>query len=87
MVGRCACILGGEVAGTVVEVGDAVHTLAVGDRVIGRSASAAAEYVTAAADTLIAAPTTIPLVHAAAIPIAGVTAWQAVFEHAHITPG
>ncbi|GIJ30016.1 NADPH:quinone reductase [Micromonospora qiuiae] len=79
--------LGGEVAGTVVEVGDAVHTLAVGDRVIGRGGGAAAEYVTAAADTLVAAPTTIPLAHAAAIPIAGVTAWQAVFEQARITPG
>lgn len=81
------CTLGGEVAGTVVEVGEAVHTLAAGDRVIGRSAGAAAEYVTAAAGTLVAAPTTIPLAHAAAIPIAGLTAWQAVFEHARVTPG
>ncbi|HEY0002300.1 MAG TPA: NADP-dependent oxidoreductase [Actinoplanes sp.] len=79
--------LGGEVAGTVVEIGDGVSTLAVGDRVIGRCGGAAAEYVVAAADTLVAAPTAIPLSHAAAIPIAGVTAWQAVFEHARITPG
>jgi NADPH:quinone reductase-like Zn-dependent oxidoreductase len=85
--------LGGEVAGTVVEVGGEVggevHTFAVGDRVVGRldSGGAAAEYVTAAADTIVAAPTTIPLAHAAAVPIAGVTAWQAVFEHAGITSG
>jgi len=81
------CTLGGEVAGTVVEVGGGVHTFAVGDRVIGRTGGAAAEYVTAPADTVVAAPTTIPLAHAAAIPIAGVTAWQAVFEHAGITSG
>jgi NADPH:quinone reductase-like Zn-dependent oxidoreductase len=79
--------LGGEVAGTVVEVGSGVRTLSVGDRVIGRVGGAAAEYVTAAADILVAAPTTIPLTHAAAIPIAGVTAWQAAFEHARITSG
>ncbi|KXK60390.1 NADPH:quinone reductase [Micromonospora rosaria] len=81
--------LGGDVAGTVVALGDGVDTLAVGDRVIGRldTGGAAAEYVTAAADTVVAAPTTVPLPHAAAIPIAGVTAWQAVFEHAGITPG
>ncbi|MER7168953.1 NADP-dependent oxidoreductase [Micromonospora sp. NPDC000207] len=81
--------LGGDVAGTIVEVDDDVHTLAVGDRVIGRldAGGAAAEYVTTAADTVVAAPTAVPLPHAAAIPIAGVTAWQAVFEHAGIAPG
>lgn len=81
--------LGGDVAGTIVELGDDVHTLAVGDRVVGRvdNGGAAAEYVTAAADTLVAAPAAIPIAHAAAIPIAGLTAWQAVFEHAGVTPG
>ncbi|WP_344917267.1 NADP-dependent oxidoreductase [Streptosporangium oxazolinicum] len=81
--------LGGEVAGTVVEVGDGAHSLAVGDRVVGRldGGGAAAEYVTAAADTLVAAPATVPLTHAAALPIAGLTAWQAVFEHAGVTSG
>ncbi|MDI5940846.1 MULTISPECIES: NADP-dependent oxidoreductase [Micromonospora] len=79
--------LGAEVAGTVVEVGDGGHGLAVGDRVIGRVGGAAAEYVTARADTVVAAPTAIPLTHAAAIPVAGVTAWQAVFEHAGLTSG
>ncbi|WP_240742023.1 NADP-dependent oxidoreductase [Micromonospora zingiberis] len=81
------CTLGAEVAGTVVEVGDAVQALAVGDRVIGRGEGTAANYVTAAADTLVAAPAAIPLAHAAAIPVAGVTAWQAVFEHARVASG
>ncbi len=81
--------LGGDVAGTIVEVGDSVHTFAVGDRVIGRldTGGAAAEYVTAAADTVVTAPTAVPLPYAAAIPIAGVTAWQAVFEHAGVKAG
>ncbi|MEV0756160.1 NADP-dependent oxidoreductase [Streptosporangium sp. NPDC050280] len=81
--------LGGDVAGTVVEVGDGVRTLAVGDLVVGRldGGGAAAEYVTAAADTLVKPPAGVPLAHAAALPIAGLTAWQAVFEHADITSG
>jgi NADPH:quinone reductase-like Zn-dependent oxidoreductase len=80
--------IGSDVAGTVAEVGQGVHGLAVGDRVIGRlDGGAAAEYAVAAPEVLVAAPAAIPLAHAAAIPIAGVTAWQAVFEHAGITPG
>jgi NADPH:quinone reductase-like Zn-dependent oxidoreductase len=80
--------LGWDVSGTVAQVGAGQHTLSVGDRVIGRlDGGAAAEYVAAPADSLVAAPIVIPLVHAAAIPVAGLTAWQAVFEHARITPG
>ncbi|WP_433287387.1 NADP-dependent oxidoreductase [Micromonospora sp. CA-244673] len=80
--------LGWDVAGTVVEIGSDMHTLAVGDRVVGRlDGGGAAEYVAAPADTLVPAPVAIPLANAAAIPVAGLTAWQAVFEHARITPG
>ncbi|GIM90870.1 NADP-dependent oxidoreductase [Paractinoplanes toevensis] len=70
--------LGGEVAGTVV---------GTGERVVGRASGAAAEYVAVPARSLVAAPTTVPLAHAAVLPIAGVTAWQAVFEHAKIAAG
>src|ERR1017187_2676336 len=81
--------LGADVAGTVTEAGTGASPPAGGGRVIGRldGGGAAAEYVTAAASTLVAAPSAIPLAHAAAIPVAGVTAWQAVFEHAGVTPG
>jgi NADPH:quinone reductase-like Zn-dependent oxidoreductase len=70
--------LGGEVAGTIAETGE---------RVVARAFGAAAEYVAVPAGSLAEAPTGIPLAHAAALPIAGVTAWQAVFEHAKITVG
>lgn len=81
--------LGGEVSGTVVAAGEGVTAPAPGDRVVGRvdRGGAAAEYMTARAGELVAAPTTIPLAHAAALPIAGVTAWQAVREHARVEPG
>lgn len=80
--------LGWDVAGTIVDVGSGVHRPAGGDHVIGLLGSgAAAEFVSADARLLVAAPTAIPLAHAAAIPVAGLTAWQAVFEHARVTPG
>lgn len=37
--------------------------------------------------TLVAAPASIPLANAAALPVAGITAWQAVFEHGKVTAG
>lgn len=81
--------LGGEVSGTVVQAGEGVTAFGPGDRVVGRvdEGGAAAEYLTAPATTLVAAPTAIPLAHAAALPIAGVTAWQAVFTRGRVGPG
>ncbi|GAA2514048.1 NADP-dependent oxidoreductase [Winogradskya humida] len=80
-----------DVAGTVEALGDGVDNVAVGDRVIGflpmTGAGASAEYVIAPAEVLTAAPTTIPLADAAALPTVGLTAWQALFEHAKLTAG
>ncbi|GLX02263.1 hypothetical protein Misp02_63490 [Microtetraspora sp. NBRC 16547] len=76
--------LGWDVAGTVVTgAGD----LAPGDQVIGLIDGAAAEYAVAKASGLARAPERIPLADAAAVPVAGLTAWQAVFEHARIGRG
>jgi NADPH:quinone reductase-like Zn-dependent oxidoreductase len=81
--------LGWDVAGTVVDVASDVHALTIGQRVVGRldRGGAAAQYVTSAADVLVAAPRMLPLPEAAAIPVAGLAAWQAVFEHARLTGG
>jgi NADPH:quinone reductase-like Zn-dependent oxidoreductase len=80
-----------DVAGTVDALGPDVDGFTVGDRVIGflpmTGAGAAAEYVIAPAETLTAAPTTVPLADAAALPAVGLTAWQALFEHAKLTAG
>jgi NADPH:quinone reductase-like Zn-dependent oxidoreductase len=81
--------LGWDVAGTVAEIGAGAEGVTVGDRVIGRldSAGAAAEYVRAPVATLVTAPVSIPLANAAALPVAGLTAWQAVFEHGQVAAG
>ena len=79
--------LGFDVSGTVTQAGSGSFT--VGDKVIGRLdyGGASAEYVTAPADVLAIAPATIPLADAAAVPVAALTADQAVHEHAHLAPG
>lgn len=83
--------LGLDLAGTVVELGAGVQALQVGDAVIGflpmTGPGAAAEFVVALATVLVPAPTGIPLADAAAIPVAALTAWQALFEHGGLTPG
>ncbi|MFE4309736.1 NADP-dependent oxidoreductase [Streptomyces sp. NPDC056891] len=80
--------LGWDVAGTVAEIGAGVRGFAVGDRVVGRlDGGGAAQYVRAPAAALVAVPDSVPLAHAAALPIAGLTAWQAVFEYGKVAAG
>ena len=80
-----------DLAGTVAELGAGVTGLEVGDRVVAMlpldAAGAAAEYVLAPAESVAAAPRTIDLVDAAALPLSGLAAWQALFELAELKPG
>jgi NADPH:quinone reductase-like Zn-dependent oxidoreductase len=80
-----------DVAGTVDLLGEDVTGLHVGDRVVGflpfSVDGASADYVLARAESLTSAPTSIPLADAAALPLVGLTAWQALFEHADLKPG
>jgi NADPH:quinone reductase-like Zn-dependent oxidoreductase len=46
-----------------------------------------AEYVAAPVAHIAHKPATINHIHAAAVPLAGLTAWQALFEKAHVTAG
>ena len=84
-------IPGIDVAGTVDALGDGVDNVAVGDEVIGFLPmvvdGAAAEYAIAPAEILAPAPTSIPLPDAAALPMVGLTAWQALFDDAGLTAG
>ncbi len=82
---------GYDASGTIDAVGDGVTTLVEGDQVYGflpmTEDGAAAQYVVAPADALVAAPTGIPLVDAAGIPSVALTAWQSLFEAARLTAG
>ncbi|MGW4982307.1 NADP-dependent oxidoreductase [Streptomyces mirabilis] len=80
-----------DVAGTVDALGEGVTGIQVGDQVIGflpmAGPGAAAEYVLAPAEALTPAPKSVALSDAAALPLVGLTAWQALFEHAKLTAG
>jgi NADPH:quinone reductase-like Zn-dependent oxidoreductase len=80
-----------DVAGTVDALGEGVTGIQVGDQVIGflpmAGPGAAAEYVLAPIDALTPAPKSVALSDAAALPLVGLTAWQALFEHAKLTVG
>jgi len=84
-------IPGHDLSGVVVAVGSGVTAGAVGDAVyallaFGRD-GAEAEYAIALPDELAPKPRTQDDVHAAAIPLASLTAWQALFTHAALSSG
>lgn len=80
-----------DVSGTIDAVGPEVVGVEAGDRVIGflpfTDDGAAADYVLASADSLATAPTSIPLADAAALPVVGLTARQALFDHGGLRAG
>ncbi|MGC5224673.1 NAD(P)-dependent alcohol dehydrogenase [Micromonospora sp. DT81.3] len=70
---------GRDVAGTVTAIGPDVVELAVGDEVLGELAGGGlAEYVKAPASRLVRRPANLGPIAAAALPLAGGTAWQAI---------
>jgi NADPH:quinone reductase-like Zn-dependent oxidoreductase len=80
-----------DVCGVIAEVGKGVSGWSTGDAVVAflpmTAPGAAAEYVAVSADVLAAAPRTVELADAAALPSSGLTAWQALFEHAGLKAG
>jgi NADPH:quinone reductase-like Zn-dependent oxidoreductase len=90
-VDRTPIIPSHEVSGTVAAVGDAVTGLSIDEAVYGLIEfdrdGAAAEYVAVRAADLAAKPKSIDHVQAAALPLAALTAWQALLDHAHLTAG
>jgi NADPH:quinone reductase-like Zn-dependent oxidoreductase len=84
-------IPGIDVSGTIAALGEGVEGFEAGDQVVGflpmTEDGAAAEYVVAPADILAPAPTSVALADAAALPAVGLTAWQALFDHAKLAAG
>ncbi|MEU8303121.1 NADP-dependent oxidoreductase [Actinomadura sp. NPDC048955] len=85
-------INGWDVAGEVVETGYGTPRFRPGDRVFGmpwfpRAAGGYAEYVTAPARHFARMPDGLDFTEAAALPLAGLTAWQMLVEVAAVAPG
>jgi NADPH:quinone reductase-like Zn-dependent oxidoreductase len=84
-------VLGWDVAGVVEAIGADVKNLKPGDAVYGRTDiardGAYAEYITVRASELALKPLSVDFVHAAAVPLAGLTAWQSLFDAANLSSG
>jgi NADPH:quinone reductase-like Zn-dependent oxidoreductase len=80
--------LGVDFSGTVVEVGSGVHGYHVGDEVFGGRDGAFAEYVAVREQRALAhKPDNVSFEQAAAVPIAGITALQALRDKGHVRAG
>lgn len=79
--------LGSDVAGTVEAVGRDVTALGPGDDVFGSANAAWAEQAVASATRLARKPAAVSFEEAAGVPIAGLTALQAVRDHGGVRPG
>jgi NADPH:quinone reductase-like Zn-dependent oxidoreductase len=80
-----------EVSGVVAAMADDVTDFEVGDELYGLIRfdrdGAAAEYVTVPAADLARRPMGVSHVVSAALPLAGLTAWQALVDHAQVRAG
>jgi len=88
---RAPTIPGHEVSGVVSELGYGTTGLTVGQRVFGLTDwtrnGTLAEYVAVEARNLAPLSADIDHVVAAAVPMPGLTAWQGLFDHGHLTTG
>jgi len=88
---RIPSIPGHEVSGIVERMAGDVADFRIGDEVYGLPDfprdGAAAEFVAVRAVNLALKPRSIPHTQAAALPLSALTAWQALFEHAHLAAG
>jgi NADPH:quinone reductase-like Zn-dependent oxidoreductase len=82
--------MGRDASGVVERCGKDVSTVAEGDAVYamsGMGQGTYAEYVIVKQDECSAKPESIDHAHAAAIPLAAMTAWQGLFDHGGVKPG
>lgn len=84
--------LGGDFAGVVAEVGEGVEGFGEGEAVYGQASPLSgqgsfAQYAPVKVTQLAAKPRTIDFSAAAALPLAGVSAYQALVDHMHLQKG
>jgi NADPH:quinone reductase-like Zn-dependent oxidoreductase len=88
---RLPSIPGHEFSGVVEELAPDTTVAKVGEEVYGLASfyrdGSAAEFIAIQAADLAAKPKTLDYIQAAAVPLAALTAWQALFSHAMLTRG
>ncbi len=87
---RANAIPGHEFSGTVEAVGSEVTGFKQGDAIFGMndwfSEGATAEFCVTSEDDIVSKPASLSHTDAAAVPIAALTAWQGLVQHAQIRP-
>jgi NADPH:quinone reductase-like Zn-dependent oxidoreductase len=78
--------VGADLAGVVESVGREVQHVGPGDEVFGSGSGAWAEYAVARAARVALKPATVSFEEAASVPIAGLTALQALRDHGRVRP-
>lgn len=85
--------LGGDFSGVVTEVGNGVSDFTIGDEaygqaiVVGGGSGSFAEFVSAKVESAAQKPKSVTHTEAAALPLAGVSALQALTEHMNLSTG
>lgn len=83
--------LGSDLSGIVEEVGPGVLDFRIGDDVYGvtnaQFCGANAEFADASAAMVAKKPRSLSHLEAASVPVVAVTAWQMLFEYAHVVAG
>lgn len=92
LLGTPPWVLGWDVSGVVEQLGAGVTRFSVGDAVYGmprfpHQAGGYAEYVTGPSRHFACKPGALDHVHAAGLPLAGLTAWQALIDTADLQAG
>jgi len=84
-------ILGADVSGIIEAVGNGVTDFKTGDAVFGmvntQNGGAYAEYLTAPVSNIAHKPKSLDHIQAAALPVAALTAWQALFDAGELSTG
>jgi NADPH:quinone reductase-like Zn-dependent oxidoreductase len=85
--------LGGDIAGIVVEVGADAKNMALGDKVYGQAnvvagnSGALAEFSATSSEQIAKMPSNLDFEQAASLPLVGVSALQAIYEHLELKSG
>ena len=83
-------VLGRDVSGQIAAAGEDVSTFLIGDEVfafLSPEKGGYEEFVLARADEVAAKPKSLDAIGAAALPLAGITAWQGLFDHGALREG
>lgn len=85
--GKLPMIFGNDVAGVVTEVGDEVKGFKVGDRVMANAARTYGEFVSVNPDRAVKLSDSVSYEEAAAIPLVGQTAYEAIVTRGKVKQG